>query len=79
MESLRASRSIWFEAVVIGLTIAVILSGGEVDLVRGRFRVHALGDGLAKLKALFDRGATRAKKKKRDHAKGALLASQGGE
>jgi hypothetical protein len=44
---------IWFAGLTTALVIAVILAGGEVDLVRGRFKVHALGDGLRKLREVF--------------------------
>ncbi len=47
-------------SIIIGSTgilivAAVIISGGEMDFLRMRFKVNALGEGLAKLKELFHR------------------------
>jgi hypothetical protein len=55
IERIRKSSplSIWFEAMATVLAIAVIVSGGSVDLSSGKFRINALGDGLKKLKAVF--------------------------
>jgi hypothetical protein len=43
----------WVEATKVALALAVVISGGEVDLSKGKFKVHALGDGLKELKELF--------------------------
>jgi hypothetical protein len=56
--------TIWFEAVTSVLVAAVIISGGEVDLLKGKFKVHSLGDGLKKLRDLFGGSATRPPKKR---------------
>lgn len=45
------------------LVVAVIISGGEVDLSKGKFKVHSLGDGLKKLRDLFAGSAPRGPKK----------------
>jgi hypothetical protein len=44
---------IWGMCQVTALALAVIVSGGEVDLKNQRFKVHALGDGLRKLRMAF--------------------------
>jgi hypothetical protein len=56
--------TIWFEAVASVLVAAVIISGGEVDLLKGKFKVHSLGEGLKKLKEVFGGPATRTTKKR---------------
>jgi hypothetical protein len=44
---------IWGMCNVSLLCLAVILSGGEVDLKNHRFTMNALGEGIAKLRAAF--------------------------
>jgi hypothetical protein len=41
------------------MVAAVIFSGGEVDLIRSKFEVHSLGDGLKKLREAFAPSGTR--------------------
>ena len=56
--------TIWFEAMATALVAAVIISGGEVDLIKGKFKVHSLGDGLKKLRDAFAVSSTRPSKKR---------------
>jgi hypothetical protein len=44
---------IWGVCQMTVLCIAVIVSGGEVNLTTGKFKVNALGDGIRKLRAAF--------------------------
>jgi|GEM_PF-3999656 len=49
----------WFMGVSSALVIAVVLSGGEVDLLKGKFKLPALGEGVRKLKQAFGLSTTR--------------------
>ena len=55
------------------LVVAVIISGGEVDLSKGKFKVHSLGDGLKKLRDLFAGSAPRGPKKAALQASEAMI------
>jgi len=40
---------LWLGGQSVALLAAVVISGGEVDLSKGHFKLHSLGDGLTKL------------------------------
>jgi hypothetical protein len=48
--SKESPLTIWWEAVSTALVSAMIISGGEVDLVRGKFKLKSLGQGVKELK-----------------------------
>jgi hypothetical protein len=56
--------TLWFEAMATAMVAAVIISGGEVDLMRGKFKIHSLGEGLKKLREAFATSGTPPAKKR---------------
>ena len=46
---------IWALGILTAATFAAILSGGEVDISRGRFKLKPLGEGIKKLRSAFRR------------------------
>jgi hypothetical protein len=48
--SMESPISVWAQGVVTALVCAVILSGGSVDLLKGKYEVGPIGDGITKLR-----------------------------
>lgn len=46
---------IWALGILTAATFAAILSGGEVDISKGRFKLNPLGDGIKKLRSALRR------------------------
>ena len=49
----QSPLEIVFASAGILIFVSVFISGGEIDLLRMRFKLNAIGDGLQKLKDLF--------------------------